>query len=68
MGAGGEVEEGGFSRPVAADDGDKIPLIHLQIQVLNHLFFVHRAGVKDHPRFFQTKHPSSSVPESSFSY
>ena len=53
--AGDGPEEGRLPRPVAADDGDKIPLCQGEGKVLHRLFFVDGAGGKGFGNVLQTQ-------------
>ena len=55
-GSGQEVEQGAFSRPVAADDGDKVPLVHREIEGVEDPVFVGRSGVEGEDGVFYGDH------------
>ena len=54
-GAGNGIEHSGFSRTVAADYGDKIPLVQGQTQIIQRCFFVDGAGEEGFRDVFQLK-------------
>ena len=50
------IENGGFARAVAADDGDKITVIEVQIDMVQRHALVDRAGIKSLSDVNQIKH------------
>ena len=57
--AGHGVEERGFARAVAADDGDEIAVVKVQIQVDERLLLVDRAGIEGLGDADEVKHRPS---------
>ena len=53
---GNGIQHSGFTRTVAADHGNKIPLVQLQVQAVQGGFLVHRACIEGFGNILDLKH------------
>ena len=53
---GNSIQHSGFTRTVAANDGDKIALVQLQVQAVQGGFLVHRACIEGFGNILDLKH------------
>ena len=52
------IEQGGFARAVGTHNGSELAAFHMQIDIGQRFFLVHRTGVKGHTDMVQIKHGS----------
>ena len=52
------IEQGGFARAVGTHNGSELAAFHMQIDIGQRFFLVHRTGVKSHTDMVQIKHGS----------